>query len=189
MAAEEIPSSSASRFKLERLARLMRQQDHGNGLVPVQWEALRYLARANVLSNSPGALARYLSMTKGTISQTLLSLEKKGLIEKRTRGGDARSVTLHLTEQGKDKLSKDSSLPLEKDIENLSDKTRKRLDRALDQMLRAAFQRLEEPSFGTCTSCRYFREGGSGKSDQCMKVSAALTDEEIKLICVEHVER
>jgi DNA-binding MarR family transcriptional regulator len=189
MASEDNPSSSTSRFKLERLARLMRQQDHGNGLVPVQWEALRYLSRANVLSNSPGALARYLSMTKGTVSQTLLSLEKKGLIEKRTRGGDARSVTLHLTEQGRAKLSEDSALPLEKDIENLSDKTRKRLDRALDQMLRATFQRLEEPSFGTCTTCRYFREGGSGKSDQCMKVSAALTDEETKLICVEHVER
>jgi DNA-binding MarR family transcriptional regulator len=189
MASEEIPSSSASRFKLERLARLMRQQGHGKGLVPVQWEALRYLSRANVLSNSPGALARFLGATKGTVSQTLLSLEKKGLIEKRTRGGDARSVTLVLTEQGKAKLVDDVLLPLEKDIENLSDKTRKRLDRALDQMLRAAFLRLEEPSFGTCKTCRYFREGGSGASNQCMKVSAALTDEETALICVEHVER
>jgi DNA-binding MarR family transcriptional regulator len=189
MATEETPSSSASRFKLERLARLMRQQGHGKELVPVQWEALRYLSRANVLSNSPGALARYLGATKGTVSQTLLSLEKKGLIEKRTRGGDARSVTLVLTEQGKAKLADDVLLPLEKDIENLSDKTRKRLDRALDQMLRAAFLRLEEPSFGTCKSCRYFREGGSGASDQCMKVSAALTDEETRLICVEHVQR
>lgn len=189
MASEEIPSSSASRFKLERLARLMRQQGHGKNLVPVQWEALRYLSRANVLSNSPGALARYLSMTKGTVSQTLLSLEKKGLIEKRTRGGDARSVTLILTTQGKAKLAEDGLLPLEKDIESLSDKTRKRLDRALDQMLRAAYQRLDEPSFGGCKTCRYFREGGSSTSDQCMKVSAALTEEETTLICVEHVER
>jgi DNA-binding MarR family transcriptional regulator len=189
MASEDLPTSSASRFKLERLARLMRQQGHGNGLVPVQWEALRYLSRANVLSNSPGALARYLGATKGTVSQTLLSLEKKGLIEKHARGGDARSVTLHLTQQGKKLLAEDGLLTLERDIENLSDKTRKRLDRALDQMLRAAYRRLDEPSFGTCKTCRYFREGGSGVSDQCMKVSAALTDDDTKLICVEHVER
>jgi DNA-binding MarR family transcriptional regulator len=189
MAEDDTPTSAASRFKLERLARLMRQQGHGKGLVPVQWEALRYLARANVLSNSPGALARFLGATKGTVSQTLLSLEKKGLIEKSTRGGDARSVALKLTEQGKALLAQDDLLILERDIENLSDKTRKRMDRALDELLRAAFLRLKEPSFGTCQTCRYFREGGSGASDQCMKVNAALTEEETKLICIEHVER
>jgi DNA-binding MarR family transcriptional regulator len=193
MATEDGPSPRASRFKLERLARLMRQQGHGKvlgkGLVPVQWEALRYLARANVLSNSPGALARYLGATKGTISQSLLSLEKKGLISKSTRGDDARSVSLALTDQGKAMLAEDGQLILERDIENLSDKTQRRLDRALDGLLRAATLRLKEPSFGTCLTCRYFRKGGSGASDQCMKVSAALTDVETTLICIEHVER
>lgn len=189
MAEDDVPSPMAIRFKLERLARLMRQQGHGKGLVPVQWEALRYLARANVLSNSPGALARYLGATKGTISQTLLSLEKKGLVEKSTRDGDARSVALKLSDRGKALLAQDGLLIMERDIENLSDKTRKRMDRALDELLRAVFLRLKEPSFGSCTTCRYFREGGSGASDQCMKVSAALTEEETKLICIEHVER
>lgn len=189
MAEDDVPSPMASRFKLERLARLMRQQGHGKGLVPVQWEALRYLARANVLSNSPGALARYLGATKGTVSQTLLSLEKKGLISKRARDDDARSVVLTLTEQGKALLAEDGQLILERDIENLSEKTQKRLDRALDNLLRAATLRLKEPSFGTCITCRYFREGGSGASDQCMKVNAMLTDEDTARICIEHVER
>lgn len=193
MADQDLPTSSASRFKLERLARLMRQQGHGQfqgkGLVPVQWEALRYLARANVLSNSPGALARYLGATKGTVSQTLLSLEKKGLISKSTRGDDARSVVLTLTEQGHALLAEDSQLILERDIENLSDKTRRRFDRALDKLLHAATLRLKEPSFGTCQTCRYFREGGSAAPDQCMKVNATLTETETRLICIEHVER
>ncbi len=167
----------------------MRQQDHGKGLVPVQWEALRYLARANALSNSPGALARYLGSTKGTVSQTLLSLEKKGLIEKQTRGGDGRSVKLMLTEQGKAKLTEDGLLAVEQDIAGLSDKTRKRLDRALEQMLAAACMRQDEPSFGTCDSCRYFREGGSSAPDRCMKVEASLTPEDRQLMCIEHVAR
>ena len=185
----DLPSASASRFKLERLARLLRQQGHGKGLVPVQWEALRYLARANALSNSPGALARYLGATKGTVSQTLLSLEKKGLVHKAARGGDARSVVLTLTDQGKALLAEDGVSILERDIENLSDKTRRRLDRALDGLLRAATLRLKEPSFGICTTCRYYREGGTGAPDQCMKMSAALTEAETNLICIEHVER
>ena len=65
------------REQLERLSRLIRQQGFHEGLNPAQWEALRYVSRANRFSNSPGALAQYLGSTKGTVSQTILSLEKK----------------------------------------------------------------------------------------------------------------
>ena len=54
--------------RLERLARLMRSASQTQGLNAAQWEALRYLSRANSFSNSPGALTRYLGATKGTIS-------------------------------------------------------------------------------------------------------------------------
>ena len=66
----------------ERLARLMRAAEHDAGLNPAQWEALRYLSRAIRFSNSPGALTRYLGATKGTISQTVIALERKGFITK-----------------------------------------------------------------------------------------------------------
>ena len=56
-------------WPLERLARLMRAKEHEDGLNPAQWESLRYLARANRFSNSPGALTRYLGATKGTMVQ------------------------------------------------------------------------------------------------------------------------
>ena len=64
-------------WPLERLARIMRAREHEGGLNPAQWEALRYLSRANRFSDSPGALTRYLGATKGTISQTLMALERK----------------------------------------------------------------------------------------------------------------
>ena len=75
-------------WPLERLARVMRAREHEDGLNPAQREALRYLARANRFSNTPGALTRYLGATKGTISQTVMALERKGLIAKAAR--DAR---------------------------------------------------------------------------------------------------
>jgi DNA-binding MarR family transcriptional regulator len=93
--------------KLERLARLLRQSGHAKGLNPVQWEALRYLERCNVLSHSPGAMAKYLSSTKGTVSQTIKALEKKGLLSKHVDPKDSRGVALYLTEAGRAVLADD----------------------------------------------------------------------------------
>jgi DNA-binding MarR family transcriptional regulator len=171
------------------LARLLRQAGHQKGLNPVQWEALRYLARCNVLSHSPGAMARYLGSTKGTVSQTVKSLEVKGLVEKRTAGRDHRGVELYLTDAGRAVLSDDATQVLQADIAELSDKTRKRFDRALDALLEQQRLRLEEPSFGTCLDCRYYREASGGLSAHCMKVNAAVTVDETALICIEHVRR
>jgi DNA-binding MarR family transcriptional regulator len=186
---DDVPAAGESRLTLERLARLMRQAGHAGGLNPVQWEALRYLQRCNVLSHSPGAMARYLGSTKGTTSQTIISLEGKGLIAKQVSALDSRGVDLRLTETGVAKLTEDPLAALEGDIVALSDKTQRRLGRALDAMLEAERQRQSEPSFGTCLTCRYFREASTGLSQQCMKVSAALSDDETALICVEHVAR
>ena len=78
MARKDEDSGSNAAVMLERLARLMRVAEHDGDLNPAQWEALRYLARANRFSNSPAALTRYLGATKGTISQTLMALDRKG---------------------------------------------------------------------------------------------------------------
>ena len=46
---------SSSAHLLERLARLVHNDAHVDGLKPTQWESLRYLARANrflIVSNA-----------------------------------------------------------------------------------------------------------------------------------------
>ena len=60
---------------MERLSRLVGQTGHAHGMKPAQWDALRYLARANRFSRTPGALTAYLGATKGTVSQTVIALE------------------------------------------------------------------------------------------------------------------
>jgi DNA-binding MarR family transcriptional regulator len=47
-------------------------------LQPVHVNAMVYIARSNRFSNTPAALTEFLSLTKGTVSQTLLVLEQKG---------------------------------------------------------------------------------------------------------------
>ena len=63
---------------MDRLSRAMQRAQYAGGLNPAQWEALRYIARANRYSRSPSAVAEYLGATKGTVSQTLKALEHKG---------------------------------------------------------------------------------------------------------------
>jgi DNA-binding MarR family transcriptional regulator len=176
---------------LERLARLIRQASHAQGLKPVQWEALRYLARANRFSNSPLALSKYLGTTKGTVSQSLLVLEKKGLVSKTDREGNQRSISLEITEAGQAALRLDPKLGLTNDVEALKPKIKKRFAKGLRELLDAERQRQHQPNFGPCGVCRYFRERRQvdvKAPHWCMNFEQPLTQAESTLICVEQVE-
>ena len=175
---------------MERLARLMRSAEHEGDLNPAQWEALRFLSRANRFSNSPGALTRYLGATKGTISQTVMALERKGLVAKSARDGEKRSVVLDLSAVGKTALARDPWAQLAKSADDLGGKTRRRLARGLREMLAAELQRGGHASFGVCASCKYFREKGRDRDaagpHHCMLFEAPLSAAESQKICVEH---
>jgi DNA-binding MarR family transcriptional regulator len=177
-------------YPLERLTRLMRAGEHEGGLNPAQWEALRYLSRANRFSNSPIALTRFLGSTKGTISQTIKALERKGFIAKAPRENEGRSISLSLAPKGTEALKNDPLAEFSKSLDDLSGKSRRRLAKALADLLETDLKRREQPSFGTCLSCRYFREKGRGADDNgphsCMYFDVALTSAESQLICVEH---
>lgn len=178
---------------LERLARLLRAREHEGDLNPAQWEALRYLNRANRFSNSPGALTRYLGATKGTISQTVMALERKGLIAKSARAGEKRSLILTLTPQGLKVLSSDPWSALARTVDDLGGKTRRRLFKGLKEILSAELKRSRSETFGTCTSCRYFREKGREAHEHgphlCMFFNQPLTSRETDRICIAHEPR
>ena len=175
---------------LERLARLIRAGEHEGGLNPAQWEALRYLSRANRFSNSPIALTRFLGSTKGTVSQTIKALERKGFIAKAPRENEGRSISLSLTAKGSEALGRDPLTEFSKSLDDLSGKTRRRLAKGLTDLLETDLKRREQPSFGICATCRYFREKGreadGGGPHSCMYFEAALSGAEVQLICVEH---
>jgi len=176
---------------LERLTRLMRAAEHEGDLNPAQWEALRYLGRANRFSNSPSALTQYLGATKGTVSQTLIALEKKGLVTKAPRPEEKRSVALSLTEPGEAMLRRDPWERLEAEIANLGPKTHKRFAKALRELLQAELSRGNFKSFGVCRSCRFFSEKGAQDNPQgphgCLFFEQPLTGAESRRICVEHM--
>lgn len=175
---------------LERLARLMRAGEHEGGLNPAQWEALRYLSRANRFSNSPIALTRFLGSTKGTVSQTIKALERKGYIAKGPRENEGRSINLSLTPKGIEALKNDPLAEFSKSLDDLSGKIRRRLAKGLADLLETDLKRREQPSFGICSSCRHFREKGHETDDggphRCMYFDVSLSGAEVQLICIAH---
>jgi DNA-binding MarR family transcriptional regulator len=181
--------SAAIAHDMERLTRLVRASEHHDGLNPAQWEALRYLSRANRFSNSPGALTRYLGATKGTVSQTVKSLEAKGYLEKAPRSGKRGSISLTLTEKATAALAADPWARLSGDVASLRGKTRRRLAKGLSELLTTELRRSGGPQFGLCSECRYFREHGketgSGDAHSCMLFDDKLSDTDVALICIE----
>jgi DNA-binding MarR family transcriptional regulator len=175
---------------LERLSRLLRAREHDRGLNPAQWEALRYVSRANRFSNSPGALSRYLGATKGTISQTVMALVRKGLIVKSERSGERRSVALTLTAAGEALLADDPWIRLARAATGLGGKTRRRAARALRELLAGELAASGHASFGTCRDCRFFREKGRigdvPGPHLCMAFEEGLSGSDTERLCVAH---
>lgn len=184
---DSLPSASALRAAhlIERLGRVLRVGDHTSGLNPAQAEALRYLARANRFSRTPAALADYLGSTRGTVSQTLLALEAKGLIERQPNARDGRSVTLALTRAGEKFLEQDPTRALAHAID--ASDAHALLADGLEASLRAAIAQRGGRAFGACHTCRHFRrDQRQGVSPHhCALLNEPLSEADGKLICAE----
>ena len=171
---------------LERLGRLLHNDAHREGLKPTQWEALRYLSRANRFSRSPSAVTAYLGVTKGTVSQTLAALERKGLIAKAVVANDRRNVRIKLTRKGTALLNRDPLADLENAMKALGPQRAARLGNGLQDLLQIALQRRDGRPFGACRTCRYFqRNAKEGKPHRCALLHEPLSEADGDMICVE----
>ncbi|MBU6458014.1 MAG: MarR family transcriptional regulator [Bradyrhizobium sp.] len=172
---------------VDRLVRLVRSGVSRQGINPAQWEALRFLARANRFSRTPAALADYLVSTRGTVSQTLIALESKGLVLRRQSSRDRRSVELELTSRGLEMLETDPLIELASDLgKSGSDDGLASTTEILRDALRRALQRNDSRPFGVCRSCRYFRKDASGRGKHhCGLIDEPLSEKESDLICSE----
>ena len=141
---------------LDRLGRLTRELQFANGLNPAQWEALRFIAQANKYSRTPSALAEYLGATKGTVSQTLIALENKGLITRCKKTDDRRQVELCLTEAGQTMLGNDPMQTLERASTEIADELGAEMVKGLTRLLHDLQSRHQVADFGVCQDCSLF---------------------------------
>lgn len=166
---------------LDRLARLHAAGSRSDALNPTQTAALRYLARANRFSRAPSQVADYLAATRGTVSQTLKSLARKGLIEETRAPGDRRSVRYDVTAAGADALS--SGTDLLAALKELDPATRHGLAGGTTTLLRRMVARTGNRGFGLCHRCRHHRLDGDRR--HCALLDVPLATPEADQLCHE----
>lgn len=149
-------------FKLiERISTLVRAEERKKyaalGLQPIHIQVLDYLSACNSYSNTAVGITEYFGLTKGTVSQTLQVLERKGYIEKYLDEEDARVTHLVLSKSGEDLLEEASHDDIFVQAQQaVLSKQYKTLDDALRMTLFTLQKNCDAKSFGSCSSCINF---------------------------------
>lgn len=174
---------------LERLTEILkvdaRRAGSRFGLQPVQMEVLRYLHLCNRFSDTPKSVTEYLGHTKGTVSQTLNVLEKKGLVVKSPDADDKRVQHLKLTDEGRKVIA--DGIPgelLRCTLDALSTDQEDQISTALHQFLETMLKANQLATFGVCASCRHHRRQDGKRF--CELLQQPLTTADATRICREH---
>ena len=175
---------------IERIGQLIRFEQREIGireeLHPIHIQVIQYLNKCNKYSDTPIALAQYLGSTKGTISQTILVLEKKQLLKKVTDDKDKRMVHLKLTAKAKKLLKKIDKIVFTKDLmDQYSEHVQDTVNHALKTLLTDLQVRNNNRTFGQCNTCRFFSVEDNNKF-RCGLTLEPLKLEETLKICLEH---
>lgn len=146
-----------------RLQRAVHGLQFTDGLNPAQWEALRYVARANRYSRKPGALAVFLGTTKGTASQTVKALEAKGYVDRVPTRRDRRAVRIELTAKGASLLKRDPMREVARVAGAWDKRDLVMMTGLLTRLLRGVQDGCGGREFGVCEDCRYLGPGAAGE--------------------------
>ena len=169
---------------MNRLARLDSASSWSGDLNPVQRSALEYLRDANRFSRSPSHVAEFLGTTRGTMSQTLKALLRKGFVEEVGSEIDRRSISYVLTRAGQAVLEEDGVIAIA--LTRLMDQDVAELEGGLRQTLQQALKLNGGKSFGQCKSCRYHQTANGAAF--CELLSLPISAEDSEKICIEHEE-
>ncbi len=168
----------------ERLGALIQQSLRDDaarhGLLPIHIQVLHYLMRANRYSDLPIAIAEYFGVTRGTVSQTLAVLERKGLLTKEPDARHGKRVQLKLTPAGESVLGESW---VERVEQVLCERPAQAaaLERTLRNLL-SAMQRVNgQRAFGLCRQCAHFLTEDSGA--RCGLTREPLATEQTVRIC------
>ena len=175
---------------IERMSALIRSEERRKsselGLQTVHLQALDYLSRCNRYSDTPASLASYLGMTRGTVSQTVLLLEKKGFIKKTIDLIDRRKVHLSLLPSGLAILGESRNGDLFNEARKVfaCDLTHQKDEGVFVSALKALQKANKGQSFGQCKTCKYFTEVPLGF--ECALTNESLSQIDSEKICQEH---
>jgi len=146
---------------------------------------LAYLERANRYSDHPAAVAEFLGLTKGTVSQSLLLLERQGYLQRRLDDQDRRRCHLTLTPEGRQVLAEVQPPPLFREAAGrLGSRKLGQLAADLAEILRALQVAAGHRAFGVCRTCRFFTRSIQGTF--CGLTGEPLSASDARKLCRDH---
>ena len=170
---------------LDRIARVSASQDWVDNLNPAQRGVLTYLASANQFSRAPSNIAEYMCTTRGTASQTLKALERKGLVSPSPSIADKRSISYEVTAEGQKVI--DSSTELDAVLNTIDQKEGAALVNSLEKLSRELIVQRGYKAFGICAECSYHQKTKKGLF--CSLLNVDLTQDQSAKLCHEYVAK
>src|ERR1700688_4561341 len=188
---EVIMSARETAELLLLVGRLVQADGYDGELSPAQWMALRFFARANSLSRTPSAFAEFQATTRGTASQAIKALEAGGYLVRQRSRADGRSVTLRLTDKGKEVIARDPFEVLVRAVGSLIAEEQTLMRDALHHVLTTVAASGAHRHFGVCQNCWHL--GGetcccstrtTRSALECLLFRVPIEPEDVGLLCV-----
>jgi DNA-binding MarR family transcriptional regulator len=170
---------------IKRLARIDESDGWSANLNPAQRAALEYIDRANRFSRQPSHVAQFLGSTRGTVTQTLKALARKGYIVGKPSLIDKRSISYDLTDLGRDVVAAPGVLG--NSLEGVSPDEVIQLAGNLRGVLEKVIADNGLRSFGICKNCVHFQSQRGG--GHCRLLDATLSKLDSLQICHEQVQK
>jgi len=175
-----------AKLLLERLAALIHQgvrdDASAHGLKAIHVQILGYLARANRYSDFSIAIAEYFGITRGTVSQSLALLERKGMLQRRADPRHGRRVHLELTAAGRAVVESGWAQQLECVLVKQG-VDEAHLAKLLGVLLSGLQHHNQQRPFGICHDCAHFIRAVEGS--RCGLTGEPLGAEQTSRICRE----
>lgn len=130
---------------ISQIVRLTSGPSFAQGLNPAQWAALRYLGGSPPGLRTVAAFSRYHGTSKGTASQTIAALTRKGLLSREVDEGDRRFVRFHPTAEAEALMCHDPIGLVADAVSCLSEDEHRRLAQLMEKVMRAALARRGPP--------------------------------------------
>lgn len=121
---------------IEQVGKACYNLGYTPGLNPAQWAALRYFQETTVDRRTVTGFANFQGTTKGTASQTVAAMVRKGFLERVADKNDRRVHRLVLTEEGENLIAQDPLQALASAVDQLEEQERWALAVNMEKVLR-----------------------------------------------------
>ncbi|GEM_PF-70882 len=180
---------------LERIAEGLKaviwNETKQSGLSPIQIQFLIALQFEMKTEWTIGDLAERFGLTPATVSDAVTSLEEKGLVQRKKKGGDRRTVYLHLTPSGRRAARKLGGWAniLQDSLAGMSPEEKTVMLKGVLSVLRSFRTSGVVSTVQMCTTCKFFRSNtyrNSRGPHHCALLDVPLSEADLRVDCPEH---